>query len=51
MKAYAKLSDIDYEVFFISGQYTGAEVTCKSATHDGFFYTDKNGELCEGYPC
>lgn len=27
------------------------EIQCDSACHNGYFYTDSNGNLYEGYPC
>jgi hypothetical protein len=27
------------------------EVTCFSFVFNGYFYTDRNRNLCEGYPC
>lgn len=27
------------------------EITCESSTFEGYFHTDKSGNISEGYPC
>lgn len=32
-------------------KHRAEEVVCESGIHNGHFYTDRNGDLNEGYPC
>lgn len=43
--AYAEKNDIEYEDW--------TEICCDSSMHhvSGSFYTDRQDNLCEGYPC
>ena len=42
-REYASFDDIEYDDW--------EEIVCNSATFNGYFYTDKSGNLREGYPC
>ena len=40
---YANKNDVTYE--------SSEDIVCESGVFNGFFYTDKNDNLHEGYPC